>query len=349
MSQTKAIILAAGKSTRMKSDLPKVLHDVCGRPMLSYVIEACRQAGAEELILVVGFGRERVMETFRDEPHVTWVTQEPQLGTGHAIMVCREALQGFQGNVLIVYGDGPCIKASTLQSLLRRHEESGAAVTLLTTVLAEACAYGRIIRDGQGALVGIVEFKDCTPEQAALREVNPGYYCFRAADLLWSLDRLTNKNAKGEYYLTDTVAALIGDGRRAEAVAGAAPEEMAAANSRAELVAVTRVLHERILAGHMDNGVTIVDPGSTFIDSRATIGQDTVVRPFTVMDGRVTVGARCVIGPFAHLLDGAVVADEAQVGSFAQARAAKAARRSARRQRDHRRAAGVPASRSPKR
>jgi bifunctional UDP-N-acetylglucosamine pyrophosphorylase/glucosamine-1-phosphate N-acetyltransferase len=349
MSQTKAIILAAGQSTRMKSDLPKVLHDVCGRPMLSYVIEACRQAGAEELIAVVGHRRELVMETFRDEANITWVTQEPQLGTGHAVMVCREALQGFQGNVLILYGDGPCIKGSTLQELLRRHEASGAAVMLLTTVLDEPSAYGRIVRDDRGALTGIVEFKDCTPQQAAIREVNPGYYCFRAADLLWSLERLTNKNAKGEYYLTDTVAALIGDGRRAEAVPGAAPEEMAAANSRAELVGVTRILHDRILAGHMENGVTIVDPGSTFIDSRATIGQDTVVRPFTVLDGRVAVGARCVIGPFAHLLDGAVVADEARVGSFAQARAAKAARRSARRQKDHRRAVRAPEPRSSKR
>lgn len=349
MSQTKAIILAAGKSTRMKSDLPKVLHDVCGRPMLSYVIEVCRQAGAEELIMVVGFGRDLVQETFRDEKNITYVTQEPQLGTGHAIMMCREALAGFQGNVLILCGDAPCIKASTIQKLRQRHEESGAAVTLLTTVLDDAAAYGRIVRDVQGALQAIVEFKDCTPSQAALREVNSGYYCYRAADLLWALERLTNNNAKGEYYLTDTVAALIGDGRRAEGYPEMAPEEMTAANSRAELVAVTRVLHDRIVAGHMDNGVTIVDPNSTFIDSRATIGQDTVVRPFTVMDGRVAVGSRCTIGPFAHLLDGATVPDGALIGSFAQARAAKAARRSARRQKDHRRAARLPEARSPKR
>ncbi len=349
MSQTKAIILAAGKSTRMKSDLPKVLHDVCGRPMLSYVIEAGRQAGAEELIVVVGFGRELVKETFRDEAKITWVTQEPQLGTGHAILVCREALAGFQGNVLILCGDAPCIQASTIQKLRQRHEETGAAVTLLSAELADAAAYGRIVRDGQGGLKGIVEFKDCTPEQAAIREVNSGYYCYRAADLLWALERLTNNNAKSEYYLTDTVAALIGDGRRAEAYPGMSAGEMTAANSRAELVAVSRVLHDRILAGHMDNGVTIVDPGTTFIDARATIGQDTVVRPFTVLDGRVAVGARCTIGPFAHLLDGATVPDGVQVGSFAQARAAKAARRSARRGKVERRSGREPAARSGQR
>ncbi len=318
MRPTRAIILAAGKSTRMKSDLPKVLHDVCGRPMLAYVIEACRKVGINEMTIVVGHRKELVMETFRNEPGLQWVTQEEQIGTGHAVMMARQSLEGFDGDVVVLYGDAPCIRVSTLQQLLAHHEESNASVTLLTAVLDDPAAYGRIIRDDNGYLAGIREFKDCTDAQAAIQEINPGYYCYRAADLLWSLDRIDNDNAKGEYYLTDTIAKLIEDNRPAEALPGAAPEEVIAANSRAELVDVTRIIHQRIVRIHLEQGVTIVDPGSTFIDSRATIGQDTVIRPFTVIDGPVRIGSNCVVGPFAHLSGGAVVEKGTTVEPFVQ-------------------------------
>jgi bifunctional UDP-N-acetylglucosamine pyrophosphorylase / glucosamine-1-phosphate N-acetyltransferase len=318
MVETRAIILAAGKSTRMKSEMPKVLHDVCGRPMLSYVIDACRGAGIKELLIVVGHAREQVMAAFADEPGLAWVHQAEQLGTGHAALVCREKLQGFQGNVLVLYGDGPCIKVSTLELLLKRHEETQAAATLLTTIWENPPAWGRIVRSESGALRGIVELKDCTPAQAAINEVNPGYYCFRCPDLLWALGQINNRNAKNEYYLTDTIGALVADGRRVEGVPGASPDEVAAVNSRAELAEVTQVLHRRIIAALLDSGVTVVDPATTYIDARATIGQDTIVRPFTVIEGRVTVGRRCRIGPFAHLTDGATVQDGGAVEAFRQ-------------------------------
>jgi bifunctional UDP-N-acetylglucosamine pyrophosphorylase/glucosamine-1-phosphate N-acetyltransferase len=333
MRETKAIILAAGKSTRMKSELPKVLHDVCGRPMLAYVIDSCRQVGIQSMILVVGHRQDLVKKTFAGEAGLAWVTQEPQLGTGHAVMVCREALAGFTGDVVILYGDAPCIKVSTLELLLKHHGETNAAVTMLTAIMDYPVAFGRIIRDKAGKLQGIVEHKDCTAAQAAIQEINPGFYCFRAPDLLWALDRITNDNAKGEYYLTDTLALLIQDGRRAEAIPGAAAEEVMAANSRAELVEVTRIIHDRILRAHLENGVTIVDPGSTFIDSRASIGQDTVVRPFSVVEGNVRIGRKCTIGPFTHLLDGAVVEDETAVGSFVEIRGRQASGNAAGRKR----------------
>jgi bifunctional UDP-N-acetylglucosamine pyrophosphorylase/glucosamine-1-phosphate N-acetyltransferase len=285
--------------------------------MLSYVLDACRAAGAKKLLVVVGHGRELVMEAFRGQPDIEWVHQAEQRGTGHAVLVCRERLQGFAGHVLVLYGDGPCIKVSTLELLLRCHEETGAAATLLTAIWENPPAYGRIVRDDRGALAGIVEFRDSTPAQAAITEVNPGYYCFRAPDLLWALERLDNKNAKNEYYLTDTIGLLIRDGRRVEGLPGASPEEITAANSRAELLDVARVIHRRIVEFHLANGVTIVDPETTFIDGRATIGQDTVIRPLTVI-GSAQIGRNCRIGPLTRVCDGASVPDGTQVGSFVE-------------------------------
>lgn len=329
MRPTRAIILAAGKSTRMKSDLPKVLHDVCGRPMLAYVIEACRKVGIGEMAIIAGHRKELLIEAFRDESDLHWLTQEEQLGTGHAVMTARQWLENFDGDVVVLYGDAPCIKVSTLQLLLQHHEETDAAVTLLTSVLDDPAAYGRILRDDNGYLAGIREFKDCTPAQAAIQEINPGYYCYRAKELLWSLDQIDNNNAKGEYYLTDTIARLIEAGRPAEALPGAAAEEVIAANSRAELVDVTRIIHQRIIQSHLEQGVTIVDPGSTFIDSRAAIGQDTVIRPFTVIDGQARIGANCVIGPFAHVSGDAAVEDGTTVDSFTQIRGGLVIRKTA--------------------
>jgi bifunctional UDP-N-acetylglucosamine pyrophosphorylase/glucosamine-1-phosphate N-acetyltransferase len=248
-----AIILAAGQGTRMKSDAPKVLHTVCGRPMLAYVLDACTEAGCGELIIVVGHQAERVRQAFPTPPpgvHLTWIEQSPQLGTGHAVMVCRRELSRLSGPVLVVAGDGPLVRSETLQRLLEEHVRSGAACTLATSILDDPGRYGRIVRDGRGELVGIVEYLDADETQRGIKEVNVSLYCFDAAALVGVLDRLTNDNAKGEYYLTDALGLLAADGQKLTAVAAVPSEDVLSINTVDQLREV-----EAILARRRERGV----------------------------------------------------------------------------------------------
>jgi bifunctional UDP-N-acetylglucosamine pyrophosphorylase/glucosamine-1-phosphate N-acetyltransferase/UDP-N-acetylglucosamine pyrophosphorylase len=241
-----AVILAAGKGTRMKSDLPKVLHPVCGRPMVAYVMDACRQAGADRLLMVVGHREELVREAFSgDAGDVQWVTQSPQLGTGHAVMVCREQLHDAQGPVLVVAGDGPLLRASTLRELIDTHQARRAACTLATSLLDDPGHYGRIVRDERDELVGIVEYLDADEATRAIREVNVSLYCFDAEALRGVLGRLTNDNQKGEYYLTDALSLLRGDGATLAAVAAVPPEDTLSINTIEQLQAVEEVMSAR--------------------------------------------------------------------------------------------------------
>lgn len=311
-----AVILAAGQGTRLKSDLPKVLHEVCGRPMLAYVFDACRAAGVRDCVGVIGHGKERVIAAFaEDSAGITWVVQEPQHGTGHAVMVCREPIRAYE-HVLVLCGDGPLIRPEVLAEVRARHLDAQASATLATAVLDEPAGYGRIWRDGAGRFLGIVEHADCTAEQRGIREVNPSYYCFRVADLLPALDRLTCENAKREYYITDVLKMFVDAGRRVEAITSVRPEDIYSINSRQDLARVNDVMRRRILDRHQTDGVTIVDPASTWIDARATIGRDTVVHPFVVIRGPARIGARCAVGPFVHLAGGTEVADEGTVTAF---------------------------------
>ncbi len=317
MSQPRiaAVILAAGKGTRLKSDRPKVLHEICGRPMLAYVLDACRAAGVADAIVVVGHGKDEVIAAFADDPAITWVEQNPQRGTGHAVMVCREHLPKYE-HLLVLCGDGPLIREETIRALLDRHITGGLAATLATAVLDDPTGYGRIWRDADGRLRAIVEHADATPEQRQIREVNPSYYCFRTAEFLPLLDRLQPNNAKNEYYITDALALLIAAGRPVEAITSVRPEDIYSINSRQELALVNRVMRDRVLDRHMTAGVTIVDPASTWIDARATIGRDTIIQPFVTISGPVRIGEHCRIGPFVHLAGGAVVAHHATVPPF---------------------------------
>lgn len=312
MSRIAAVILAAGKGTRLKTQWPKVLHEVLGRPMLAYVFDACRAADARDIIGVIGYEKERVIQAFASDRDVRWVEQREQKGTGHAVMMCREALNGFE-HALILCGDGPLIRAKTLRELLTRHREEGNACTLATAEIDDPTGYGRIARDGAGRLTGIVEHGDCTPEQRKIREVNPSYYCFRVADLLEALTKITPNNAKNEYYLTDCVSVLIGAGRKVGAVTAVPPADIFSINSRQDLALVNRVMRERVNGEWMDNGVTIVDPANTWIDARATIGADTIIFPYTYIFGAARIGANCRVGPFAHIPGDARIADGAVV------------------------------------
>ena len=319
MSSTKAVILAAGKSTRMLTETPKVLHEVCGRPMLAYVLDACRQAGADELIVVVGYRKDEVLAAFADEPGITWVTQtDERHGTGHALMCCREALQGFEGNCLVLCGDGPLIRSEVVTQLLNKHTQERAAVTLATGTLDDPTGFGRIVRDEYGNFQAIVEHNDCTAEQLHIKEINPSYYCFNSPKLFEALDQVRPDNKKQEYYLTDTLGLLLRSGNKVVAITAVKAGDVLSINSRHDLATVGNVMKHRILNRLMDSGVTVVDPDNTYIDARATIGQDTVIHPFTYISGRVTIGKNCSIGPFAYLRDGTELADDVVLGVFTE-------------------------------
>ncbi len=290
-----AIILAAGKSTRMKSQRVKVLHEICGRPMLAYVLDAARQAGAQRIIVVVGHDRESVMREFSDQSDIVWVHQQEQKGTGHAVQVCREALKDFTGDVFILAGDGPLIRAETLSRIVDEHRRKQAAMTLATSVIDNPAGYGRIVRDATGEILAIVEEKDASSDQRAIHEVNPSYYLFEATALFGALEKIRPNNQKGEYYLTDTLAILRGEGRAVTALAAVPAEDILSINSRLELAVVSRVMQRRIQAAVMDSGVTIVSPENTWIEFGAKIGQDTVLEAFA------WIGARAVIAPASHV------------------------------------------------
>lgn len=304
-----AVILAAGKSTRMKSDLSKVVHEVCGRPMLAYVLDACQQAGVSDCFMIVGHRKETVMAPFAGLPGLHWVEQAEQKGTGHAVMCARDCVRGKYEHVLVLCGDGPLIRGETVRALLARHLETNSAATLATSEIDDPSGYGRIVRDADGAFVAIVEHNDCTPAQREIREVNPSYYCFRTADLLTALEQIRPNNAKREYYLTDVFSILVQGGRRVSAVSAVPPQDVLSINSRRDLAVVNRIMQDRIQERLMGAGVTIVDPGSTWIDSRADIGADTAIHPFVVIRGAVRIGSGATVGPFAHLDETARIQD----------------------------------------
>ena len=303
----KSLILAAGMNVRMKSARSKVVHEVCGRPILEYVLEACREAGIPEQIVVVGSRRDQVMEAFAGAKDITWVVQEPQEGTAHAVMVAQEALAGFEGDLVVLMGDAPMIRTETVRTLLETHAREGAAATLATAILEDPKWYGRIVRDASGNLARIVEAKDATPEERAIREVNLGYYAFRWPELEPVLGRITNRNVKKEYYLTDAIELLLKAGEKVVAVVAA--EEVEAVNSREELAQVTALMRQRIFGRLMAAGVTIESPETTTIDWDVEVGQDTVIEPCTVIRGPSRIGKNCRVGPLVYLGPGTVLED----------------------------------------
>ncbi len=318
MAERVAIILAAGVSKRMNTQLAKVLHEVCGRPMLAYVLDACRQVGVAKIYVVVGFSAEEVKEQFADGNDIIWVQQDEQLGTAHAVMCCKEHLKDFEGETLILCGDGPLIRADTLKKLIEMHESGQSAATLATAVLDDPSGYGRIVRDAYGNMQGIVEDSDCTPEQLSIKEINPSNYLFNNKVLFEALEKVKPDNVKKEYYLTDAVSGIIGTGHKVEAITALSPEEAVGINSRAQLSEASKIMQRRIQRELMENGVTIVDPDNTWIDARAQIGQDTVIEPFTYIHGEVKIGRGCRIGPFAYLRHGTVLRNDVVLGVYTE-------------------------------
>jgi bifunctional UDP-N-acetylglucosamine pyrophosphorylase/glucosamine-1-phosphate N-acetyltransferase len=318
MAERVAIILAAGISKRMHTELPKVLHEVCGRPMLAYVLDACRKVGIRKIYVVVGFGNEQIKERFNKAADIVWIQQKEQKGTAHAVLCCKQYLKDFQGQTLVLCGDGPLIRALTLKTLIQKHEEDPPAATLATAILDEPAGYGRIIRDENGNIKGIVEHTDCTPQQLEIDEVNPSYYLFDNKLLFDAVQNIKPDNVKKEFYLTDAVAHIIETGHKVLAVTAVRTDEARGVNSRVQLTEANKIMQRRIQQKLMDNGVTIVDPDNTWIDIRAEIGQDTVIEPFTYIHGEVKIGKTCRIGPFAYLRHGTVLGDDVVLGVFAE-------------------------------
>ena len=314
MAERAAVILAAGVSSRMNTMMPKVLHEVCGRPMLAYVLDACRQVGVTKIYVVVGFSAGDVKGRFDVSDDIEWVVQKEQLGTAHAVLCCKEYLEDFEGQTLVLCGDGPLIRPATLKTLIEKHEAEQSAATLATAVLEDPAGYGRIVRDAYGNMQGIIEHSDCTKEQLAIKEVNPSYYLFNNKILLEALEKVKPDNVKKEYYLTDALAGIIGTGHKVVAVTAVLPEEAMGVNSRRQLSEAGKIMQRRIQHELMENGVTIVDPDNTWIDARAKIGQDTVIEPFTYIHGEVAIGLGCRIGPFAYLRDGTVLKNDVVLG-----------------------------------
>lgn len=305
-----AVILAAGKGTRMKSDLPKVLHPICGRPMLGHVLNTVALAGVTKSIVVAGFGAQRVMAYLGDNARV--VLQEEQLGTAHALMQAEGELINFSGDLLVVCGDTPLLRADTLAKLAQTHRETGAVATLLTAKMDDPTGYGRVIRNSDGSVSRIVEQKDALPEELQVKEINTGVYCFKVPGLFDALKEISPANAQGEYYLTDIIQIYVNKGLTVQAVTLADAQEVQGINDRIQLSGAEAVLRRRVLEDLMSQGVTIVDPQNTYVDEGVKIGRDTVILPFTFLQGNTEIGNGCTIGP-GNKITNCVIGDHAEI------------------------------------
>jgi bifunctional UDP-N-acetylglucosamine pyrophosphorylase/glucosamine-1-phosphate N-acetyltransferase len=301
--QAVAIVLAAGEGTRMRSALPKVAHEVLGVPLVRWVVDAVRGSGIERIVTVVGHGGDAVAALV---PDTEVVVQHSRLGTGDAVRAAAAALEGFDGPVVVVAGDVPLVRAETLAALLESWRSANAACTVLTAKIPDPTGYGRIVRDDAGAVTGIVEQKDLAAGQLAIAECNVGIYCFDARALFDALAHITPANAQGEYYLTDVVALLHGQGRGVTGVALEDADESHGVNTRVQLAAVGRVLQRRVNERHMLAGVTMTDPDLVWIAPGVTIGRDTVLEPMTTLSGDTHVGEGAHIGPSTRISDSTV-------------------------------------------
>lgn len=325
------VVLAAGLGKRMKSKRHKVVHEVCGKPMIAHIVDEMKAVGFDRLFVVVGSKEEQVRDVLGDS--VTFVRQEEQLGTGHALMQVAPHL-GHEGVVAVVYGDGPLIRREEITRLTEVVEQQG-ATALLTAVVDNPFGLGRIIRGEQGEILRVVEEKDASDVQREIKEINSGLYAFAVGDLQVALSKLTSDNAQGEYLLTDCIAHLRDAGKSVVPVVVKDANDIASVNDRGQLAIVQEIMQRRILYRHMMNGVTVVDPGSTYVQADVVIGADTVLMPGTILEGKTVIGEDCVIGPQTRLTDvqvadrvkieyavlaSSAVASDTSVGPFAYVR-----------------------------
>lgn len=301
MASVTAVILAAGHGTRMKSNLLKVLHPIGGKPMLGHVIDNCRSAGIGRIVLVVGVQKERVQDYLGDS--VEYAVQEPQLGTGHAVLMSEPLLRETSGDLLVLYGDNPFLSADAINHFLQAHRQAGVDASLLSAHVADPAMLGRIVRDDQGQFLRVVEYKDATPAERNITEINSGIYCFKLEWFWESLRQIRNDNAQNEYYLPDVLDVLRSSGRPIQAVAAASAEDVIGPNDRKQLAQAEAVYRQRILDRLMANGVTIMDPNTTWVGTEVSIAQDVTLYPFTFIEGKTTIASGCVIGPMSRVVN----------------------------------------------
>jgi bifunctional UDP-N-acetylglucosamine pyrophosphorylase/glucosamine-1-phosphate N-acetyltransferase len=352
------VILAAGQGTRMKSERPKVLHTVGGKPMVVRAVETAERIGAQRLVVVVGHGAETVTQAVRGRAET--VLQAQQLGTGHAVLQAADLLRGASDLVVVLYADMPLLRPETLQELIAAQRANAAgSLAMLTVTLTEPRGFGRVVRAADGSVAAIVEEAECTPEQRAIRELNAGVYVFDSAWLWQALTRIQPKS-KGEYYLTDLIEIAVADGQRVVGVAVRDPEEVIGVNTRVHLAEAEAILRRRINEQHMLNGVTLIDPATTYIEERVQIGMDTIIYPNVQLRGETVIGKRCLIesnslivdshigddchikasviegatledrveiGPFGHLRQGAYLCEGVHLGNFGEVKNARLGRK----------------------
>lgn len=355
MNSIGVILLAAGQGKRMKSGLPKVLHSLCGKPLFLHPLEIAQKLQPGKIVVVIGHGAESVQRSYTGTD-VSWVVQEQQLGTGHAVLCARKMFNDFSGDILILSGDVPLITQSTLNAMIDRHRVQRAALTLMTACLQDPTGYGRILRDDGGAISGIVEERDATVIEKQIKEVNAGVYVASPEFLFSALERVNNHNQQQEYYLPDIVTIGLAQQRKIATFGVDDSHEMMGINTREELAAMEKILQERINRKWMDAGVTLKDPQTVYIDEGVTIGRDTVIGPNTHLRGHTTIGERCqidgsayitdaeledevhllfsvvitssriaggaIVGPFAHLRPGTALGRNVHIGNFVEAKQA---------------------------
>lgn len=354
MKNLSAIVLAAGKGTRMKSARPKVLHEVAGLPMLSYPVNVLKALKAKNIVIVIGHGGQSVKDAF-GAAGVSFAVQDEQLGTGHAVICGMKRLKDADGDVVILSGDVPLVTPQTIKGLLKIHSSGGKnrpALSLITALLEDPSGYGRVVRDAHNRIASIVEDKDCTPAQREISEINTGIYLADSGFLKDNLKRIGTGNKQGEYYLPDLVALAVSSGARVAAMTHIDATEVMGVNNRVDLARANALMKERIAEGLMRSGVTIVDPANTYIDSGVKVGQDTVIYPGVHLIGRTVVGKDCmieegcriegssigdgsviksysviestvagravVIGPFARIRPGSVLGEGVRIGNFVE-------------------------------
>lgn len=319
----KSVILAAGKGTRMKSQTPKVLHEIMGKTLLGYVLDNVKSI-TDENFVIVGHHAEEV-EKFVTENYknAKTVLQTPQLGTGHAVSMVCPLLNDYRGLVLILCGDTPLITEETLKEFVDYHQNNKSDLTVMSAIFDNPTNYGRIIREADNTLKCIVEEKDATAEQKAVKEVNAGIYCLDWNKVKDAFSQLTSNNAQGEYYLTDIIQWGKANGLSVNAYTMENNEEIFGINSRVNLAEAAKLMQHRINEKHMINGVTIVDPATTYISADTEIGQDTTIFPCTYIEGKNKIGSNCKIGPMAHLRGGVEIADNVKIGNFVEVKKSK--------------------------
>ena len=356
------VVLAAGKGTRMKSARPKVLHSLAGRPIIEHVLRTVDQLHTESTVLVVGHGAEEVRAALANRPALKFVVQSPQLGTGHALLQAEPALEGNTGTLLLLYGDVPLLEPGTLSRLIEHHRATRAVATVLTAELDDPYGYGRIVRDAQGRIARIVEERDASAQERAVREINSGIYTLELAPLFEALHGLATDNSQGEYYLTDLVTIYRQAKRTVETLCLESAAELRGVNSRIDLAELTKTVRAKKAREVMLAGATLDDPDTTYIDADVSIGADTIIGPGVILEGTTTIGERCrvhagvrltntavgddvtildrsviadsrvasraKIGPFSHVRPGSDIGEEAHVGNFVELKKTRLGRKS---------------------